>query len=209
MNETIEFLARHGYWLLIGAVLGRQACLPIPTALILVAAGALSRDGRLSLVGTVAVSVVTFLVADLAWYEAGRRFGDRVLHFLCGLSRDPGSCVRRATSAFAIHGGRTLLISKFVIGLDAVAVPLVGAARISLARFLVFDAFGAIFWSLTYAELGYTFSDQLNRVAAHVIGMGTFVVLAVAAGLGFYIVRKFARGQWFVRQFTPARITPE
>jgi uncharacterized membrane-anchored protein len=66
-----------------------------------------------------------------------------------------------------------------------------------------------MFWSLTYAALGYIFNDQLNRVAAHVTGMGTFVVLAVAAGLGFYIVRKFARWQCFVRQFTLARITPE
>ena len=28
MNETVQFLARYDYWLLIGAVLGRQACLP-------------------------------------------------------------------------------------------------------------------------------------------------------------------------------------
>jgi hypothetical protein len=25
MNETVRFLARHGYWLLVGAMLGRQS----------------------------------------------------------------------------------------------------------------------------------------------------------------------------------------
>jgi len=209
MNETIQFLVQHGYWLLIGAVLGRQACLPIPANLVLVAAGALAHSGRLSLSGTVGVSVVTFLLADLAWYEAGRRLGDRILHFVCGLSRDPGPCVHKATAAFGRHGVRILLISKFVVGLDAVAAPLAGAARKSPIDFLVFDALGAMFWSATYTALGYIFGDQLDRVAAHVMRLGAFVVLAVAAGFGFHMFQKFARWQRFVRQFKLARITPE
>jgi len=209
MNETVHFLARHGYWLLVGVVLGRQAFLPIPAGVFLVAAGALARSGRLSLSGIVGLSVLTFLFADLAWYEAGRRFGDRMLHFLCGLSLDPGTCVHRATGTFAKHGVRTLLVSKFVVGLDAVAVPLTGAARIPATQFLVFDALGAMFWSSAYAALGYIFSDQLDRVAVHLARMGTFVALAAAAGFGFYIVRRFARWLRFLHQFRLARITPE
>jgi hypothetical protein len=46
MNETIRFLAQYDYWLLLGAILGRQACLPIPANLVLVAAGALARSER-------------------------------------------------------------------------------------------------------------------------------------------------------------------
>src|SRR5262252_4847924 len=48
MNEMVQFLERHDSWLLIAAVLGRQACLPIPANLLLVAAGALARSGKLS-----------------------------------------------------------------------------------------------------------------------------------------------------------------
>jgi membrane protein DedA with SNARE-associated domain len=103
MNETLQFLAQHGYWLLAGAVLGRQACLPIPANLFLLAAGALAHSGKLSLAGAVCVAVATFILADLAWYLAGRRAGDKILHFVCGLSRDPTACVHKATSAFARH----------------------------------------------------------------------------------------------------------
>lgn len=209
MHETVQFLERHGYWLLVGAVLGRQAFLPIPANLLLLAAGALARSGSLSLSGAVGLAVMTFLLADLAWYEAGHRFGDRVLHFVCGLSGDPGSCVHKATGVFARHGVRTLLVSKFVVGLDAFATPLAGAAGTPLMQFLVFDALGAIFWSTAYAALGYIFSDQLERVAVHLARVGALVALALAAGFGFYIVRKAARWQHFVRQFKLARITPE
>src|SRR5271165_2145390 len=117
MREMVQFLAQHGYWLLFGAVLGRQACLPIPANLILVAAGALSRSGKLNLTGAISLAVMTFLFADLAWFEAGRRLGVRTLHFLCALSGNPDACVHKAMGAFARRGVRTLLVSKFVVGL--------------------------------------------------------------------------------------------
>ena len=209
MNEILQFLARHGYLLLIAAILGRQACLPIPANLVLVAAGALARSGKLSLSASVCLSVATFLIADLAWYQAGRRFGERILQFASGLSRDSASFVHRASGAFSKHGAKTLSISKFVFGLDAVAAPLAGMARTPAIQFLVFDALGAALWTAIYASLGYVFSDQLDRVADHVVRMGTLLMLAIAAGCGFYIVRRFARWCRFLRQFSLARITPE
>jgi membrane protein DedA with SNARE-associated domain/rhodanese-related sulfurtransferase len=209
MNETVHFLARHGYWLLIGSVLGRQACLPIPANLILVAAGALAHSGGLNLSGAVGLAVLTFLVADYMWFEAGRRFGDRILHLVCSLSREADACAHRATDAFARHGVKTLLFSKFVIGLDAVAVPLAGAGGVPRIRFLLFDALGAVVWSSTYAALGYVFSNQLERVAVHLERIGAVAALAAAMAFGFYLARKFARWQTFLREFRLARITPE
>ena len=209
MNETLQFLAQHDYWLLIGAVLGRQACLPIPANLLFVAAGAMARSGKLSLPGTVGISILAFLLADFAWYEAGRELGDRVLHFVCGLSPEPGSCVHRATSVFSKQGVRILLVSKFVVGLDAVAAPLAGRARISAVQFLIFDALGAALWTSTYTALGYIFSNRLDRVATHLVRTGAFLALAVAVVLGFYLTRKFVRWYRFVREFSLARITPE
>lgn len=89
MNELVQFVARHGYWMLFAEVLGRQACLPIPANLFIVAAAALAHSGRLSLFAIIILSVATFLVADLGWYEAGRLFGDRTLHFICGPAPNP------------------------------------------------------------------------------------------------------------------------
>ncbi|HME09809.1 MAG TPA: rhodanese-like domain-containing protein [Bryobacteraceae bacterium] len=209
MNETVQFLEQHGYWLLIGAVLGRQACLPIPANLFLVAAGALARSGKASVLAILGLSVMTFLVADLAWFEAGRRFGDKILHFVCGLSGEPVACVNKATGAFHRHGVRSLLVSKFILGVDAVAAPLAGAASTPPLHFLAFDALGATFWTGTYVALGYIFSNQLERVAHHLVRMGAFIALAVIVACGFYMVRKLAAWIRFVRQFKLARITPE
>lgn len=209
MKETVHFLAQHGYWLLFAAVLGRQACLPVPANLIVVAAGALARSGKLSLPGIAAAAVTAFVLADLAWYEAGRRWGDKTLHLLSGLSANSQGLVGRATRAFAMHGAKTLLVSKFVPGLDAVAAPLTGADGVSPVKFVWFDSLGALFWSSCYATAGYVFSDQLDRVAMHVERMGALLTLIAGAVCGFYIVKKVARWLRFLREFRLARIGPQ
>src|ERR1700683_4410252 len=119
MNETLHFVEQHGYWLLAAAILGRQACFPVPANLFLLAAGALAHSHKLDLTQTIAISILTFLMADLTWYDAGRRYGGGILHLVCTISGDPALCIRRATSAFTRHPARTLLTSKFVIGMDA------------------------------------------------------------------------------------------
>jgi membrane protein DedA with SNARE-associated domain/rhodanese-related sulfurtransferase len=209
MREMAEFLAKHGYWLLFAAVLGRQACLPVPANLLLLAAGALAGLGRLSLPGILAFSVIAFLLTDLTWYGAGRRWGSRTSHFFCGAAQDPRSCVDKIGRAFSRYGVKLLLVSKFIIGLDAVAAPMSGISRISLPRFLVFDAIGAILWSSTYTALGYFFSDQLDRVAAYTAQTGKLVVLVGVVGLGVLIVFKLVQRYRFLGEFRLARITPE
>ena len=209
MHDILQYLARHDSWLLVGAVLGRQACLPIPANLVLIAAGALARSGHLSLPKVLFLSVMTFLLADLAWYDAGRRFGERMLHFVCGHTRNPESCAGRATAAYSKRGVRTLLISKFVPGLDALAAPLAGRYGVPVIKFMAFDALGAALWTITYAALGYIFDTQLDRVAVHIARLGTLMTIVILAGIGFFLVRRFVRWYRMVRQFNLARITPE
>ncbi len=209
MNEAVHFLARHGYWLLYVSVLARQACLPVPANLGLLAAGALAGSGKLNFGAIVVLSVLAFLSADLAWFEAGRRWGNRILHFACGFSEDPSSCVQSANQSFVRHGVKSLLVSKFVLGLDAVAAPLAGASGITRLRFLVFDALGAILWSGVYTTVGYVFSEQLDLVTAYAARTGELVAIVLVAGLSFYVVRKVVLWLRFVREFRLERITPE
>ncbi|HET9178384.1 MAG TPA: rhodanese-like domain-containing protein [Terriglobia bacterium] len=209
MNDMVHFLARHGYWLVFVSLLGGQAGLPIPGNLILLAAGALAASGKLNLAAIVVLSALALVSADLAWFQAGRKWGKRILHFACGISKDPGGCVRKAEGSFGRHGVRLFLGSKFVIGIDAVAVPLAGALNTPRTQFLFFDAVGATLWSGAYATLGYVFRKQLDLIAAYAARMEVLVGILLAAGLGFYIIFKVVRWLRFMHEFRLARITPD
>jgi membrane protein DedA with SNARE-associated domain/rhodanese-related sulfurtransferase len=209
MNEMVAFLEKHGYWIFFISVLGRQGCLPVPANLLLLAGGALAGLGKLSFVKIIAVSIIAFLVADLAWYEAGRRWGTKTLHFLCGSTRDPSACAGKMTERFTRYGARVLLISKFIIGLDAVAAPMAGISGTQRPRFLALDGAGALLWSCAYTALGWAFSDQLDRIASYSAKLGTLAILAGIAAVCVFIILRLIRWYRFLREFRLARITPD
>jgi membrane protein DedA with SNARE-associated domain len=209
MSETLEFVVRHGYLVLFVWMVADQLGLPIPAIPILLAAGAVAGSGRLSLSLILLVSIVASLLADTLWYELGRRKGVRVLNFLCRVSLEPDSCVRRTEQVFGRYGARSLLVSKFVPGLTTAAPPLAGIFGMRLPRFLTFAGLGALLYAGAYAGLGYLFSAQIERLAEGVLVLGEWAVLLIAGGFALFILGKLWQRQRFLHRLRTARITPE
>ncbi|MBZ5644663.1 MAG: VTT domain-containing protein [Acidobacteriia bacterium] len=209
MSETLQFVFRHGYLLVFAWVFVEQAGLPIPSAPLLLAIGALSGMQRMNLGVAVTIAAVAAVSSDSMWYEIGRRKGVRVLQLLCRISLEPDSCVRRTQVSFGRSGARVLLVSKFVPGLNAMAAPLAGIIRMGWRRFLLFDVLGALIWVSAFTGTGYAFSGELERVAAHAAYLGEWLLVIVLAGFTGYILWKFYKRRKFLKNLRIARITPE
>lgn len=209
MEQLPEFLVRNGYLLLVLFVFAEQVGLPVPSVPVLLAGGALARTGELSLAGVVALAVAATLVSDVLWYEIGRRRGGRVMNLLCRISLEPDSCVRRTESFFARHGARTLVVAKFLPGLNTAAPPLAGVFGMRWRRFFAFDLAGAALWVGAFVGLGWLFGNQLEQVTEAVVGTGARVGVILAAALAAYVLIKFIQRQRFLRELRIARITPE
>jgi membrane protein DedA with SNARE-associated domain len=193
MNAIVQFVMKHGYATLFGAMFAHQIGLPVPGPLFLLAAGALAASGKLSLVAALGLGVIACVMADWMWYEAGRRRGDKVLHFMHRLTRDPDFHDRKAKATFAKYGPPILIVAKFVPGLDAVTPPLAGTSRTSRIRFLAFDALGATIYSCAYAAMGSVFSHDLGRAAAYAGRVGSILAALVFAALSIYVTRIMLR----------------
>jgi membrane protein DedA with SNARE-associated domain len=209
VNETLQFLARHGYSVVFVWVFGEQLGLPVPAVPLLLAAGALAGSGQMNLLAVAALALVAAMASDSLWFQLGRRNGIKVLQLLCRISLEPDSCVRRTEGAFEKHGAKSLLIAKFVPGLNAAAPPLAGIFHMSPARFLLFDALGAALWVGTFTGLGYLFANEIGRVAGQALRLGGGLLAIVAAVFGGYIVWKFLKRRKFIRELRIARIQPE
>jgi hypothetical protein len=121
MKETVHFLAIHAYSLLFISVLARQACLPVPANLVLLAAGALAGSGKLN-----------FGVIFFFWFspfyqrtspgspEVGQQ---NPLFRMWVLRRSEHVCAKREPIVRSTRG-EIAPDSKFVLGLDAVAASL-------------------------------------------------------------------------------------
>jgi membrane protein DedA with SNARE-associated domain len=208
LAETIHFVERHGYAVLFCWVLAEQGVFPLPSIPLLLAAGSLARSGSLQFGAALASCVAAALIADSLWFQLGRRRGTRVLRWLCRVSLEPDSCVRITENTFAKYGMRSLLVSKFVPGLNAVAAPLAGNSDASGWEFFLYDIAGTALWSGTYLALGYVFSQQLETVLAYASGMGSGLLLLAGALFGVWIAWKFLQRRRFLRNLNVARITP-
>src|ERR1035438_5384846 len=175
--ELIRVVERHGYALLFFWVLAEQGALPIPSVPLLVAVGALIRTGRLQAVAAMACCLAGALNADTVWFYFGRTRGKRVLRFICRVSLEPDSCVRQTENAFLKYGLNTLLIAKFVPGLNAVAAPLAGDSGVGVGQFLALDSLGIVMWSGAYLAVGYLFSDQIEDALGYAQRLGSGVVI--------------------------------
>jgi len=209
VSETLHFVARHGYAVLFVWVAAEQLGLPIPAVPLLLAAGAMAGAGRLNLAAVVVVSTVASLLADWVWYEMGRRKGVRVLQFLCRVSLEPDSCVRRTEQIFHRYGLRSLLVAKFVPGLSTVAPPLAGIFGMRAARFLLLGGAGALIYTGAFAVLGYLFSARLEKMAAPSLQLGGVLVAILGGVLVAYVLWKLWQRRRFLRSLRTARITPE
>ncbi len=209
MSHSLEFLIHYGYLLLFGWVFAEQIGIPFPAIPVLLAAGALAGTHRINAAAALALAITAALGADMIWYELGRRKGIRVLQFLCKISLEPDSCVRRTENVFARNGAKSLLIAKFVPGLNTAAQPLAGIFRMKYWRFLIFDSAGATLYVGTFFGLGYVFRTQLERVAGAALQLGASLVVLVIAALVGWLGWKYYRRQKFIRQLRIDRITPE
>ncbi len=209
MTYTLEFLVHHGYALLFLWVLAEQAALPVPSAPLLLACGALARNGRLSAHLIILVGLAACAIADNAWYLLGRRRGAKVLRLICRLALEPDSCVRQTETTFQRFGIRSLLVAKFVPGFNAVAAPLAGISGISFSRFFAFDTLGALVWITVYGGLGYVFSDQLDVVGDYAARMGSWVAVVALGLLAAWIGWKFLQRRRFLRKLTVSRVSAE
>ena len=206
LEQAADFLIRHGYAVLFGWVLLEQLGLPIPAAPLLIAAGALARAGRMNLTFAVTLAFIALILADLFWYSLGRYRGGRILKLLCRITLEPDSCVRRTENLFIRHGARSLLIAKFIPGLNTAAPSLAGIFRMPLRRFLIFDGLGGSLWVVTVTSLGLIFGDQLEQIA---LRWGGWLVAVLAGGLAAYVLWKFIQRRRFLRRLRIARITPK
>jgi membrane protein DedA with SNARE-associated domain len=159
MNGLFSMIAHHGYLLIFVVVLAEAIGLPVPAALALVAGGAAAAAGTLSIPKVAFVAISAMLIGDTLLFILGRYMGWSLLGLLCRLSVNPESCVLRSAESFYKRGKTTLLVAKFIPGVNTMAPPLAGSMRMPPHQFLRLDLAGALLYLLAYGGLGFLFRD--------------------------------------------------
>lgn len=207
MQHLIATAEQYGLLIVfLNMLLGRGG-LPLPVIPTLLAAAALAGHSAYQIAAIVIAGVAGTLIAELALYWYGLRFGRRFLGLLCRVSFSPDFCVRQTETMFAKVGPWSLLFAKFVPGLSLISVAMAGVTGMSVLAFVLFDGIGSLLFVGAVVALGVIFQNAIASVVATLVDFGKLGGLIVVAAIGAYLLIKWWQRQLFIRQLRMDRIT--
>jgi membrane protein DedA with SNARE-associated domain len=191
--DLIALMARHGYALTFGLLLAEAIGLPFPAAIALVAAGAAVGAHALWGPYVVLTAVLALLLGDTVQFWLGRYMGWALLGFLCRVSINPETCILRSAESFYKRGKITLVIAKFIPGVNTMAAPLAGSMKMRFWQFLRLDFVGASVYSLAYLLAGYLSRDFLAATLRGFRAAGRAMEIVVVAALLVYAIYRIVQ----------------
>jgi len=194
MGHLLSHLIIHyGYAMVVVLVFAEGVGLPLPgeTALITAAAFA-AQHNRLSITGVVIASVIGAAGGGLGGYWIGRTGGLSVLERHGRYIGVTKARIARARKFFTEHGPKAVFAARFIAILRMFAGLLAGVTHMRFWLFFLWNALGAIAWSLLFGTLGYLFGNNLPWLEKE-IGRTSLVVFGVVVVIAIFFWHRHQR----------------
>jgi membrane protein DedA with SNARE-associated domain len=170
----------------------------VPGELTVVLGGAVARAGDISVERLFFLVWFAAAAGDTTGYLLGRWLGRDFLMRHGPRFRITPKIVARVEAIFNAHGGKAIILGRFVGVARAVTPFLAGTAHIPLRRFLAFDIPGAGAWAASFLAVGYLVAESADRAASlsHTIGLaiGTAAVIGALAVGAVQLFRSAPQG---------------
>ena len=130
----------------------------LPGDSLLFVAGAFAAKGDMDVSLVIVLLSIAAILGDALNYAVGRYFGDKV--FAWENSRWFNKRLFDKTHAFyERHGGKTIVIARFLPFLRTFAPFVAGAAKMNYTRFAMYNVAGGIFWVASLTIAGFWFGN--------------------------------------------------
>ena len=188
----------------------------LPGDSLLFAAGALSATGALSVWILMPVLIAAAIIGDAVNYSVGRRLARRFLDD----APDTGLLfrlvkrehVRRAHDFFETHGGKAVVMARFVPIVRTFVPFVAGGAGMSYRAFAFYNVTGAILWVGICVGGGYLFGQvPIVKENFSIVALGIVAVSLIPIALEWWRHRKLAKdkAQAAPGTFQPAQTKKE
>lgn len=188
--DTIDALGAVGVGLL---VLLESVIPPIPSEVVLPAAGALVELGRLNGIATWVCALLGSVIGSLVLYGAGRAFGEaRTRRVLLALPLVEVDDVDRADAWFTRRGEMAVFVGRLIPGVRSLISLPAGAARMPLGRFVLLTAAGSAIWNSALIGAGLLLGSQWHTVEQHIDVVNDLIYLTIGVSVGVFVMRRWA-----------------
>ena len=129
----------------------------LPGDSLLFAAGSLAAVGSMNIHGLFLLVAVAAILGDTVNYAAGHYFGEKVFSADARILKH--EYLDRTHQFFERHGGKTIIIARFVPIIRTFAPFVAGAGSMSYRHFLRYNVAGGVAWTASFLYGGYFFGN--------------------------------------------------
>jgi membrane-associated protein len=162
-DHLVELFSKYGVWtyailfMIVFLETGIVVTPFLPGDSLLFAAGALSASGGLNPVLLFVLLAIAAILGDTVNYAIGRATGPRVFREdVRWLKRE---YLERTHRFYEKHGGKTIILARFVPIIRTFAPFVAGVGTMSYPRFVVYNIAGGILWTALFTFGGYFFGN--------------------------------------------------
>jgi membrane-associated protein len=160
----------------------------LPGDSLIFTAGFLASQGLFE-IGPLAVMLFIAAVSgDSFGYWCGKRFGPSIFSRRGSLLLDR-SHVDRAEAFYARHGGKTIVLARFVPIVRTFAPILAGVGSMRYRTFLAYNLIGGAVWALGLSWMGYFLGARIPHVDRYLLPIVALIVIASIAPSAIHLLR--------------------
>jgi membrane protein DedA with SNARE-associated domain/membrane-associated phospholipid phosphatase len=181
-----------------------------PGETFMVFGGVVAGQGRVDLAALIALTWTAAVAGDVASFYLGRRLGRQFLERHGPKVSITPERLDQVDRFYDRHGGKAVLLGRFVGLVRAVSPFLAGSGGMAFRRFLPYDVLGAGLWSATFLTLGYVFwqnfGDVLHYAEQGAFALGSTICATIAV---VWLVRNRRRvARWLDAQLDRPALRP-
>ena len=156
---------------------------------LLLSVGFLAQRGHLSVWVLIPLLIASAVLGDATGYAIGRRLGPRLF------GKEEGRFFRRsrldrAAEFYARHGGKTIVIARFVGFIRTFAPTVAGAAGMGYLRFSAFNVLGGAIWVASLVGIGYVLGGQVESLELYMTALFAGALLLSSGPIGWQAIRR-------------------
>ena len=165
-----------------------------PGETVVLAGGVIAGQGEIDLLPLIGLVWLGAVLGDSTSFLIGRKLGRAFVLRHGPKVKITHERLGRVEGYFRRHGGKTILIGRFIGLVRALAPFVAGSSRMAYRRFLPFSVVGTGLWATAYCLLGYIFWQSFDR-AAKVAGQAAlaFAVTVAVVVVVVWAVRRLRR----------------
>ncbi len=180
---NINHILETGGILLVGLIVFAESGLLfgffLPGDTLLFPAGFFAAQGKLPLIPLIIVVVICAFAGDNTGYFIGHKTGKKIFRKKDGLIFRSAYLIR-AEKFYEKHGGKTIMLARFLPLVRTFAPVVAGAANMSRKKFVLFDMIGCLVWAVSIILLGYFLGSKIPNIDKYILP-----VIAVTSVLTF------------------------